>query len=65
MGIFKDNGVVYKPVSDVDVGPHSDDVYISPKVKGTNFFFQLSAIVDNYYFSINFFVKLIDWICMI
>ncbi|KAH7851412.1 hypothetical protein Vadar_011259 [Vaccinium darrowii] len=33
MGIFKDNGVVYKPVSDVDVGPHSDDVYISPKVK--------------------------------
>ncbi|KAI8540646.1 hypothetical protein RHMOL_Rhmol08G0002800 [Rhododendron molle] len=33
MGIFKDKGVVYKPVSDVDLGPHSPDVYISPKVK--------------------------------
>ncbi|XP_058227024.1 fatty acid amide hydrolase-like isoform X2 [Rhododendron vialii] len=33
MGIFKDKGVVYKPVSYVDLGPHSHDVYISPKVK--------------------------------
>lgn len=25
--------MIYKPVNEVDIGPHSDEVYISPKVK--------------------------------
>ncbi|KAL2941900.1 Fatty acid amide hydrolase [Bienertia sinuspersici] len=33
MGFFRSEGVVYKPVDEVDVGPYSDEVYISPNVK--------------------------------
>ncbi|THG05362.1 hypothetical protein TEA_029549 [Camellia sinensis var. sinensis] len=34
MGIFKAKGVVYKPVDDVDLGPHSDEFYLRANVKG-------------------------------
>ncbi|CAL5368812.1 unnamed protein product [Camellia sinensis] len=33
MGIFKAKGVVYKPVDDVDLGPHSDEFYLRANVK--------------------------------
>ncbi|XP_057770170.1 fatty acid amide hydrolase-like [Salvia miltiorrhiza] len=33
MGIFKDNGVVYKAVDDVDLGPDSDEFYLRANVK--------------------------------
>ncbi|KAK9265597.1 hypothetical protein L1049_019667 [Liquidambar formosana] len=33
MGLFTTEGVVYKPVKDVDLGPTSDEVYLSPDVK--------------------------------
>ncbi|XP_010674370.2 fatty acid amide hydrolase isoform X1 [Beta vulgaris subsp. vulgaris] len=33
MGFFGSEGVIYKPVDEVDVGPNSDEVYISPNVK--------------------------------
>ncbi|XP_076902869.1 fatty acid amide hydrolase-like [Bidens hawaiensis] len=33
MGIITDNGVVYKPVDDVDLGPHSDQIYLHADVK--------------------------------
>ncbi|GMY12582.1 fatty acid amide hydrolase-like [Fagus crenata] len=33
MGLFKDNGVVYKPVDELDLGPNSDHVYLPANVK--------------------------------
>ncbi|KAL1539004.1 fatty acid amide hydrolase-like [Salvia divinorum] len=33
MGIFKDSGVVYKAVDDVDLGPDSDEFYLRANVK--------------------------------
>ncbi|KAI3707516.1 hypothetical protein L6452_26116 [Arctium lappa] len=33
MGILKDDGVVYKPVNQIDLGPHSDEVYLHADVK--------------------------------
>ncbi|XP_057499968.1 fatty acid amide hydrolase-like [Actinidia eriantha] len=33
MGVFKDKGVVYKSVPDVDLGPHSDEFYRRANVK--------------------------------
>ncbi|KAF3943513.1 hypothetical protein ACB098_04G049600 [Castanea mollissima] len=33
MGLFKDQGVVYKPVEEVDLGPKSDHVYLRANVK--------------------------------
>ena len=35
MGLFKDQGVVYKPVEEVDLGPKSDHVYLRANVKGS------------------------------
>lgn len=35
MGLFKDNGVVYKPVEELDLGPNSDHVYLPANVKGS------------------------------
>ncbi|KAL7601994.1 fatty acid amide hydrolase isoform X1 [Lactuca sativa] len=33
MGFLKDNGVVYKPVNEIDLSPHSDEVYLYADVK--------------------------------
>ncbi|KAL4590472.1 hypothetical protein LXL04_003402 [Taraxacum kok-saghyz] len=33
MGLLKDDGVVYKPVNEIDLGPHSDEVYLYADVK--------------------------------
>nr|XP_043613799.1 fatty acid amide hydrolase-like isoform X2 [Erigeron canadensis] len=33
MGLLKDKGVVYKPVDDIDLGPHSKEVYLHADVK--------------------------------
>ncbi|CAO2827361.1 unnamed protein product [Amaranthus hypochondriacus] len=33
MGFFRSEGVIYKPVDEIDIGPYSDEVYISPNVK--------------------------------
>ncbi|XP_076944890.1 fatty acid amide hydrolase-like isoform X2 [Bidens hawaiensis] len=33
MGIITDNGLVYNPVDDVDLGPHSDQIYLHADVK--------------------------------
>ncbi|KAA8531120.1 hypothetical protein F0562_005829 [Nyssa sinensis] len=33
MGFLKAKGVVYKPVAEVDLGPHSDEVYLQANVK--------------------------------
>ncbi|KAK6125565.1 hypothetical protein DH2020_015712 [Rehmannia glutinosa] len=33
MGVFKDKGVVYKPVDEVDLGPDSDEFYLRANVK--------------------------------
>ncbi|GFP84134.1 fatty acid amide hydrolase [Phtheirospermum japonicum] len=33
MGVFKDKGVVYKPVDEVDLGPDSDEFYRTANVK--------------------------------
>ncbi|KAI3451601.1 hypothetical protein Pfo_008266 [Paulownia fortunei] len=33
MGLFKDKGVVYKPVDEVDLGPDSDEFYLRANVK--------------------------------
>lgn len=33
MGFFRSEGVVYKPANEVNLGPDSDEVYISPNVK--------------------------------
>lgn len=34
MGFLKDEGVVYKPVDSVDLGPDSKEVYLRANVKG-------------------------------
>jgi hypothetical protein len=34
MGLFSSPPKVYKPAADVDLGPGSDELYISPNVKG-------------------------------
>lgn len=34
MGLFSSPAKVYKPAADVDLGPGSDELYISPNVKG-------------------------------
>jgi len=34
MGLFSSPPKVYKPAADVDLGPGSDEFYISPNVKG-------------------------------
>jgi hypothetical protein len=34
MGLFSSPAKVYKPAADVDLGPGSDEFYISPNVKG-------------------------------
>ena len=55
MGLFKDQGVVYKPVEEVDLGPKSDHVYLRANVKGSilgpnscfTFFFILSMHVSS------------------
>ncbi|KAL8477434.1 hypothetical protein ACS0TY_029650 [Phlomoides rotata] len=33
MGVFKDEGMVYRPVDEVDLGPNSDEFYIPANVK--------------------------------
>ncbi|KAJ0809792.1 putative fatty acid amide hydrolase [Helianthus annuus] len=33
MGLFRDNGVVYKSVNDVDLGPNTDEIYLHADVK--------------------------------
>ncbi|GJR34697.1 fatty acid amide hydrolase-like protein [Tanacetum coccineum] len=33
MGLIRDNGVVYKDVNDVDLGPNSDEIYLHADVK--------------------------------
>lgn len=33
MGLFSSPAKVYKPAADVDLGPGSDELYISPNVK--------------------------------
>ena len=40
MGFFRSEGVIYKPVDEIDIGPYSDEVYISPNVKGLFLFHQ-------------------------
>lgn len=40
MGFFWSEGVVYKPVDELDLTPDSDEVYISPNVKGLLFFYN-------------------------
>jgi hypothetical protein len=34
MGLFNSPAKVYKPAAEVDLGPGSDEFYISPNVKG-------------------------------
>lgn len=34
MGLLRSPAKVYKPAAEVDLGPGSDEVYISPNVKG-------------------------------
>jgi hypothetical protein len=34
MGLFSSPAKVYKPAAEVDLGPGSDEFYISPNVKG-------------------------------
>ncbi|KAL8170823.1 hypothetical protein V2J09_022627 [Rumex salicifolius] len=46
MGLFGEDGVVYKPVDEVDISPSSDHTYISPLVKAprmTGFIVKLFA----------------------
>ncbi|PWA70280.1 amidase [Artemisia annua] len=33
MGLLKDEGVVYKPINELDLGPHSDEIYLHADVK--------------------------------
>ncbi|KAI3523919.1 hypothetical protein L1887_02435 [Cichorium endivia] len=33
MGLLKDDGVVYRPLNQIDLGPHSDEVYLYADVK--------------------------------
>lgn len=35
MGLFKSEALVYRPVKDVDLGPHSDEFYLQANVKGS------------------------------
>ncbi|KAK9673199.1 hypothetical protein RND81_12G152800 [Saponaria officinalis] len=35
MWLLRSRGMVYKPIDEVDLGPHSDELYISPIVKAT------------------------------
>jgi len=43
MGLFSSPPKVYKPAADVDLGPGSDEFYISPNVKGLSARFCLPA----------------------
>ena len=37
MGFFRSEGVIYKPADEVNLGPDSDEAYLSPHVKGLFF----------------------------
>lgn len=39
MGLFKEEGLVYKPVEEVDLGPTSHENYLRANVKGSSTFF--------------------------
>lgn len=47
MGFFWSEGVVYKPVDELDLTPDSDEVYIIPNVKGLLFFYVPSGHFGN------------------
>jgi hypothetical protein len=35
MGVFSSSAKVYRPAAEVDLGPGSGELYISPNVKGS------------------------------
>ncbi|KAJ0651390.1 hypothetical protein HanOQP8_Chr15g0560471 [Helianthus annuus] len=48
MGLLKDDGFVYKPVNEVDLGPNSKEVYLHADVKGTFISLALACVLSLY-----------------
>jgi hypothetical protein len=45
MGLILSSPKVYKPASEVDLGPGSDELYISPNVKGSSSLFLILILL--------------------
>lgn len=59
MGFFRSEGVIYKPVDEIDIGPYSDEVYISPNVKGLFLFYHTHYL----FYDIFIIVLFVIWEC--